>query len=209
MIFLLILSVVIPALLFSADLEPVKLNPPSPDRGLSVMKALAVRASVREYSSRDLTLQDLSDLLWSANGINRPDKGMRTASSAMNAQDIDVYVILSNGAYIYNAQENRLDPVSPGSFSDQIGTQPYVKTAPVNLILVSDLSRFRHGDDETKHTYAAIDAGIVSQNISLFCAAAGLRTVPRAGIDIKRMREVLKLKDSQVILLNHPVGYPK
>jgi SagB-type dehydrogenase family enzyme len=191
------------------DINPLKLNAPSKDRGLSVMKALSVRASAREFSDKDLSLQDLSDLLWAADGINRPDKGLRTASSAMNAQDIDIFVILTNGAYLYNAQSNMLVPVNQGNFASQIASQPYVKTAPVNLILVSDISRFKRVDYSSRLTMAAIDAGIVSQNISIFCAATGLNTVPRTGIDIAKVTEILKLRDSQHILLNHPVGYPK
>jgi SagB-type dehydrogenase family enzyme len=193
----------------AADLKPVSLSAPSKDRGFSVIKALSVRASVRAYSDKSLSLQDLSDLLWAADGINRPDKGLRTASSAMNAQDIDVYVILADGAYLYNAKGNVLEPVSAGDYRAVIGKQDYVKTAPVNLILVSDTSRFKNGDEGSKLTMAALDAGIVSQNVSVFCASVGLCTVPRASIDVKKMQEVLKLKDSQKVLLNHPVGYPK
>jgi SagB-type dehydrogenase family enzyme len=193
----------------AADLKPIKLNPPSKDRGFTVMKSLSVRASAREYSDKSINLQDLSDLLWAANGINRPDKGLRTASSGMNAQDIDIYVILENGAYLYNAQNNSLEPVNSGDFRSQIAGQSYVKTAPVNLLLVSDMSRFKRGDDESKLVMAALDAGIVSQNISLYCASVGLVTVPRVGVEIKKMEDILKLKKSQRIFMNHPVGYPK
>lgn len=188
------------------ELEPVKLNAPDTERGLAMMQALSVRASVREWSDQKLSLRDLSDLCWAANGVNRPDEGKRTASSAMNAQDIDVYVFTEEGVYLYDAFNQVLNPVCPG---DQRAL-PGMTAAPVNLVLISDISRFRMGEDSLKLTWAAMDAGIVSQNISLFCAATELVTRPRASFPgLEKMKETLKLKDSQHVMLNHPVGYPK
>lgn len=188
------------------ELESVKLNVPNKDRGLTVMQALAVRASVREWSDQKLSLQDLSDLLWAADGVNRPDEGKRTASSAMNAQDIDIYVFMEEGVYLYDAFNQILNPVCPGDHR----SLPGMTAAPVNLVLVSDISRFRAGNDSLKLTWAAMDAGIVSQNISVFCAATELVTRPRSSFPgMEKMKETLKLKDSQHVMLNHPVGYPK
>ncbi len=188
------------------ELEAVKLKAPNKDRGLTVMQALAVRASVREWSDQKLSLRDLSDLLWAADGVNRPDEGKRTASSAMNAQDIDIYVFMEEGVYLYDAFNQILNPVCPGDFR----SLPGKTAAPVNLVLISDISRFRAGNDSLKLTWAAMDAGIVSQNISVFCAATELVTRPRASFPgMEKMKETLKLKDSQHVMLNHPVGYPK
>ncbi len=187
------------------ELQTIKLADHSKDRGLSVMEALSVRASVKEWSGSELKLQDLSDLLWAANGVNRPGEGKRTASSAMNAQDIDVYVLQKEGAYLYNAFKQELEPVKNGDLRGLVGTQE----APVVLILVSDISRFRAGEDSLRLQWAAIDAGIVSQNIALFCAATGLKTRPRAGFDKEKLKKVLNLKDTQYPVLNHPVGYEK
>jgi SagB-type dehydrogenase family enzyme len=173
------------------------------------MESLSKRASVREYKDSMLSRQDLSDLLWAANGINRPDKNGRTAPSAINAQDIDIYVIIMEGVYLYKAEKHSLNPVQIGDFRKQIGKQSYVETAPVNLILVSDISRFNRGDENQKTMWAAFDAGIVSENISLFCASAGLATVVRAMIEIEKMQSALKLSNTQKIMLNHPVGYLK
>jgi len=129
-------------------------------------------------------MRDLSDLLWAANGINRPDEGKRTAPSAMNAQDVDVCVFMKQGVYLYEHRDYTLIGIVEGDHRKLIaGRQEIVAEAPVSLLLVSDISRFRAGSDELKRTWAAIDVGIVSQNISLFCASAGLATRPRASMD--------------------------
>lgn len=212
------------------DLKAIKLLEPNKKRGLPVMEALSVRASVREWSDKELGLQDLSDLLWAANGINRPDK-KKTASSAMNAQDVDIYVFMKDGAYLYDAANHALVPVLAGDYRSELmmmrpggpggpgapGAKPEAKpgpggppsSAPVQLILVSDISRFRMGETPSKLEWAAIDTGIVSQNISLFCAGTGLGTRPRGSMDKAKIKELLKLSDTQYPLLNHPVGYLK
>lgn len=189
-------------------LPPVKLHPPRLDRGLTVMRALAARASAQEFNERKLELQDISDLLWAANGVNRPESGKRTAPSAMNAQDIDVYLLLEEGAYLYNAPEHRLDPVASGDFRPlAAGRQEKFAKAPAICVLVSDISRFRHGDDSLKMIWAAEDAGIVSQNIALFCAGSGLATRPRTSMDVPQLRTALKLSATQHPILNCPLSY--
>lgn len=210
------------------DLKTIKLNEPNKTRGLPVMEAFALRASVREWSNMNLSLQDLSDLLWAANGVNRPD-GRRTAPSAMNAQDVDIYVFMKDGAYLYDAAAHALKPIVAGDHRSEImmarpggpGAKPMAKPepkpgpggptspVPVQLILVSDISRFRMGETAAKLEIAALDAGIVSENISLFCAGTGLATRPRASMDKAKIKELLKLSDSQYPFLNHPVGYKK
>lgn len=188
------------------ELIPVQLLNPDKTKGLPLMKALDVRASTREWSSQKLSLQDMSDLLWAANGINRPAEGKRTASSAMNAQDIDIYVFMEEGIYLYDAQKHLLNPMVNGDHLSLPGRTD----APVTLVLITDISRFRSGNDSLKTGWANIDAGIVSQNISLFCSATGLKTRPRASFPgAAKIKEVLRLKDSQYLLLNHPVGYEK
>jgi len=190
------------------DGNSIKFNPPDTLRGFPVMKALLLRQSAIDYDTSKLNLQDLSDLLWAANGINRPESGKRTAPSAINAQDIDVYVIMESGAYIYDAKNHLLELVTAGDHRKLIaGRQENVAKAPVILLLVSDVSRFRHGSDSTKKIWAAEDAGIVSQNISVFCAATGLVTRPRASMDQQNLRSILKLKESQLPMLNNPVAY--
>lgn len=192
------------------NLKEIRLNAPDMTRGVNVMKAFANRHSDREFARKELSIQDISDLLWAANGINRPSEGMRTAPSALNKQDIDTYLFTKEGAYLYDAQQHVLKPVTEGDHRALVaGGQDFVKTAPVCLVYVSDLSRFGMGASEQVKLMGAMDAGIVSQNVNLFCAGAGLSTVPRATMDKEGLKRILKLSDSQVPMMNNPVGYPK
>lgn len=195
---------------FSQTSQTINLNPPDTARGLSVMKALSLRASIKEFDTTSLKLQDLSDLLWAANGVNRPESGKRTAPSAQNAQDVDIYVFMKSAVYLYDAKKHQLDFVLDGDHRNLIaGRQEWAAQAPVALLLVSDVSKFRAGTDSVRILFGAMDAGIVSQNIAVFCAGVGLATVPRASMDQQKLRELLKLKDTQHIMLNNPVGYKK
>ena len=172
------------------------------------MEALSKRGSVREFSQKELPAQTLANLLWAANGVNRAD-GKRTAPSAMNRQDIDIYVIMKDGAYLYDAASNTLKLIAEGDHRGLVaGRQEFVKDAPVSLVLVSDLAKFGRDDDHTK-LMAAVDAGTVCQNINLFCSAMGLATVPRASMETEQLKSVLKLTDKQLPLMNNPVGFPK
>lgn len=187
------------------ELKTIKLNKPNTKRGLPVMTALEQRHSTREYANRSLELQDLSDLLWAAVGINRPESGKRTSPTAMNKQEIDVYVCFPEGAYLYDPKAHVLNPVAKGDFRPAIAAnQPYVKVAPVCLVIVADLSKF-NGDV----FMPSLDAGIVSQSISLFCSGCGLVTVPRAYMNQDQLKKDLKLKASQRPLMNQLVGYAK
>lgn len=189
------------------------------------METLSVKASAREWSDRDLGLQDLSDLLWAANGINRPEEKKYTASAAQNAHDIDLYLFMKDGVHLYDADAHALVPVLAGDFRSQIMMEPPLgpkdvdgpppppppppSNPPIQIILVSDVSRFKFGPPELKPEWGAIDAGIVSQNISLFCAATGLMTRPRTSIEKEVVKGLLRLRDTQSVLLNHPIGYAK
>lgn len=195
---------------WSQTASPIELLPPDTGRGLPLMKTLEVRASASAFDTRDLSLRDLSDLLWSANGINRPESGKRTASSAQNARDVDIYACMREGIYRYEPERHRLNPVAPGDHRTLVaGRQQEVAVAPCLLLLVSDFSRFSSAGDSVRRVWAAIDAGIVSQNISLFCAATGLSTRPRVTMEEQKLRELLQLGESQLLLLNHPVSYRK
>lgn len=177
------------ALLHAAD--PVKLDQPDLERGTPVMKALSDRQSIRGFSEKMLSHKDLSDLLWAANGINRPESGKRTAPSAMNRQDVKIYVCTKDASYLYDHKTHAMIPVSDGD------ARP--ADAPICLVLVTD----------TVEPWAAMDAGIVSQNISLFCSGTGLATYPRASMNKEALTTALKLKSPQTPMLCHPVGYQK
>lgn len=192
---------------YAQTLSPIQLKAPEKKAGLSVMETLANRHSTREFSNKNLTLQELSNLLWAANGINRPEKGMRTAPSAMNAQEVDVYVCMEEGAFLYDAKSNQLQPVIQEDLRGLVGgKQAFVINAPAVLLMVSDLSKLPGGNSEQTKLMAAIDAGIVSQNISIACSGLGLITVPRASMDKEALAQKLKLKSTQLLLMNNPVG---
>lgn len=180
---------------------------PKPDKKakMTLFQALDRRESVRDYSDREIPERTLSNLLWAACGINRPGQGRITAPSAINAQDITVYVCRQDGAWKYDAAAHALTKVSDKDLRKQVaGFQDFAATAPVSLVLVSDISKVRNHSE-----LGAMDAGYVSENICLACTALGLATVPRATMDKAELAKELKLSDSEVLMLNNPVGYKK
>ncbi|MDR0995982.1 MAG: SagB/ThcOx family dehydrogenase [Tannerella sp.] len=189
----------------------IKLVAPDKSGGQPTMKAFAKRHSVREFAPEALKAKDHSTLLWATDGINRPSSGMRTAPSAMNKQDVDVYVVLPQGAYLYNAKEHALHLIAKGDYrADVAGAQEAVKTAPLFLVYVSDPSRFgTHVPAEAGRTMGCIDIGIVVENACLACSSLGLSVVPRATMNQTQLKQVLKLKDTEILGMNTPVGYPK
>lgn len=197
------------ALAAREDLKAIELPKPNMKGGMPLMEALSARATHREYDTRDLPMQVLSDLLWAGFGINRPESGKRTAPSAMNRQETDIYVALKSGLYVYDAKGNVLKPVLGEDIREATGMQPFVKSAPVNLIFVADFARMGDSSDENKKMYSAADVGFISQNIYLFCASEGLATVVRGWFDREKLREVMKLRPEQRIVLTQTVGYPK
>lgn len=190
-------------------LEPIELPEPNMKGGMPLMEALKARSTQREYAPKDIPNQVLSDLLWAAFGINRPDSGKRTAPSAMNWQETDIYVALKSGLYLYDPYKNILRPVLADDIRAATGMQPFVKDAPVNLIYVADLSRMGKAPDEEKKVYSAADVGFISQNVYLFCASEGLATVVRGWFDRERLSETMKLRPEQHIVLTQTVGYPR
>jgi len=194
---------------FAAELDPIKLPPPNLSGGKSLMQSLQARKSSRDFSTKKLPGQVLSNLLWAACGINRPDNGRRTAPSAVNWQEIDVYVSMAEGLYIYNAKEHALKPVIKQDIRALTGKQGFVKDAPVNLIYVADLSKISRADAEEIILYSATDTGFISQNVYLYCASEGLATVVRGMIDKDALAKAMKLRDNQKIILSQTVGYPE
>lgn len=191
------------------EMKTIQLNAPNKTKGEAVMKVFNERKSVREFAQKELSPQDLSDLLWAANGINRSD-GKRTAPSAKNVQDVDLYVLTKDGAYLYDAKAHALNPVTPGDHRAAVAMQQdYVKTAPICILLVSETTRMGDPASEQTKLMCAVDVGIVCQNINIACAGLGLATVPRGWMDHKALKSILKLTDTQLLLMNNPVGYPK
>ncbi|MCD7969094.1 MAG: SagB/ThcOx family dehydrogenase [Alistipes sp.] len=196
----------------------IKLQEPSRSGGLTIQEAFTNRKSYRGgISDRELPAQTLSDLLWSANGVNREDGG-RTAASAIGGKDIEIYAIMPQGAYKYNPAVHSLELIAEGDHRPAAaGGQDFVNTVPVVLVLVSDSELFNEkaknypGFDITPMIagWSAMDAGIVTQNINLFCAGNGLATITRAFMDKGALRKILKLSNTQELLLNNAVGYPQ
>jgi len=199
----------IPGILPAQELKGIQLVKPQMDSGRLLMHVLKDRKSSREFSNRKLPIRVLSNLLWSACGVNRPDSGKRTVPSAKNWQEMDVYVATEKGLYLYDAQKHRLNPVFAQDIRALTGSQSYVKDAPVNLIYVADYGRMGNAANDVKDLYSAIDAGFIGQNVYLYCASEGLATVARGTIDRAALGQAMKLRPEQRIILSQSVGYPK
>src|SRR5208283_599919 len=196
--------------LFASSLligQTLKLPAPQKTGGMPLMETLAKRATVRSFDTTDISMQQLSNLLWASFGVNRPD-GRRTAPSANNKQEIDIYVLLKNGAYLYDAQNNKLVLVSAEDLRGQAAEQRFAD-APVQLIFVADLTKIGDSSEEGKLRMANIDCGYISQNTYLYCTSEGLVTGARATVNRDSLISKLKLSPDQRILLAHSVGHPK
>ena len=189
------------------ELKPIALPAPQTRGGKRLMEALALRSTSRAFSSDELPAQTLSNLLWAAWGINRPKDGKRTAPSASNWQETDVYVVMSSGAYVYDALTNSLKQVVSGDYRALTGNQPFVKDAPVTLVFVSDAARMKAGELSESITWA--DTAFISENVYLFAASEGLATGVRANVDRRALAKALLLKADQSITLAQSVGFPK
>jgi SagB-type dehydrogenase family enzyme len=196
-----------PALLVAQELKPLKLPKPQTEGGKPLMQALKARHTTRNFKPEKLPAQLLSNLLWAAFGVNRPDSGKRTAPSAMNWQEIDIYVAIADGLYVYDAKANRLNPVLNEDVRAATGTQDFVKNAPVNLVYVADLAKTRDAGPEGQTLYTAVDTGVIVQNVYLFCASEGLATVVRGSVDRAALAKVMKLRPDQRIIVAQTVGY--
>ncbi len=187
----------------------IKLNEPELQKGKPLMEVLKNRKSSREFSNKKLSIQELSNLLWAAGGINRKDLGLKTVPSSRNKQEVDIYVILESGAYLYNAKASELTLISSGDFRKDAGVQDFVAEAPVNMIYVSDYDKIGTADENEKNLTAGIDVGHSSQNVYLYCASEGLNVVVRGYVDKEKLTKILKLKPNQKIIVGQTVGKPK
>ena len=193
---------------FAQELKPIQLLPPQLDGGRPLMQALKDRNSSRMYTTQKIPLQVLSNLLWAGFGINRPESGKRTAPTGMNRQDIDIYVLLPDGAYVYDAKQNQIVSVVPQDLRAR-ATQGFMKEAPVHLLFVADYSRYRTMAQSQKEIYSATHTGFIGQNVYLYCAANGLGARFYAGVDRATLKPLLKLREDQAIVFAQAVGYSK
>jgi nitroreductase len=199
----------LPSLGQSENAARIKLPPARTEGGKPLMQVLKERRSQRSFSTRELSPESLSGLLWAACGVNRPDARMRTNPTAMNYQEIEVYVAKKDGVFKYEPFTNEIVRVVPEDVRALTGKQAFAAEAPVNLIYVADLSRMTEGSAQEKEALASFDAGFVSENVYLYCASEGLATVVRGWFDRQVIEKALKLSGDRRVLLCQSVGYSK
>ncbi len=192
--------------LAAAELPPIPLPAPQTSGGQPLLQVIRERSSHREFAPDPLPPQVLSNLLWAAWGINRPATGGRTAPSARNRQEMDVYAATTDGVFLYQAKENRLQPVTRKDLRALTGVQDFVAAAPVNLIYVS---RSTASSLTERAQAGGIQAGLIAENVYLFCASEGLATVVRASLDGDALAKALQLPPGQTVILVQTVGYPR
>jgi hypothetical protein len=189
--------------------EPaIALPPPARQGGLPLMEALDRRSSQRKFATTPLPPQVLSNLLWAAFGVNRADGGGRTAPSAVNAQEIDVYAALAGGLYVYEPKAHALQLVAEIDARKVTGYQDFVDRAPLDLIYVADSAHMGIVPASARPIYSAASAGAIAQNVYLYCASAGLATVVRGWFDRTALAAALKLSADEQIVLTQTVGFP-
>jgi SagB-type dehydrogenase family enzyme len=200
----------VPAQDAPTGLKEIKLPEPKTSGGAPLMDALKNRKSERAFNFQALPEQTLSNLLWAGCGVNRPD-GKRTAPTARNWQEIDVYVLLPSGAYIYDAKANTLVPHKKGDLRAKAGMQPFAGTAPVVLVYVADYAKMKgaESDEWQRVSLSFVDTGFVSQNVYLFCSSEGLATVVLGLVDRAALQKELDLPENKKVILSQPVGFRK
>lgn len=192
------------AIATSAISQNINLPAPQTTGGLPVNQTLAQRHSTRQFDpAKHIPAQTVSNLLWAACGINRPETGMRTNPTARNFQEIEVYWFDKDGVYLYHPAENSLVEVAKGDYRHLIaGGQDFVNRAPASILIVADTSK-------AGLTASLIDAGIACENINLFCAGNNIATVPRMTMDAAAITKLLSLPETKQPVLNNPVGFPE
>lgn len=188
-----------------SNAQDIILLKPDTTGGKSLMETLQKRSSSRTFSNKDLSLQELSNLLWVANGISHAGE-KRTAPSANAKYIISIYVALKSGVYLYDVPTHTLKQLLKNDIREKTGTQDFNKIVPVDLIYVAEGSKY--GKDETKKMlYYGVDTGVIAENVYLYCASAGLSNVIKGSFDREMLAKELQLKDDQYITYTHAVGY--
>jgi nitroreductase len=176
--------------------------------GKPVMQALKERKSTRDFKEDALSAQQMSDLLWAAFGMNRPEIDHRTAPSAQNNQDVDIYAATADGLFLYEAKPHSLKKVSDKDLRPLTSGQPFAKIAPVQLVYVSDYARMPKVKPEQRDLYAGVDTGCIVQNVYLYCASEGLATVVHE-LERDPLAKAMNLRPDQHIVVAQAVGLPK
>lgn len=190
----------------AAQTKTTALPPPRRDGGRPLLSALNLRHSTRAYSTRALSMQTLSDLLWAAFGINRPS-GDRTAPYWRHIMVIDIYLAMADGVWLYEPKTHQLQLHLPDDIRAQTGTQDFVGSAPLNLVYVAHGERMQDLKAEERRLYSSVDTGFIGQNVYLFCASEGLASVFRGAVDYAKLAELMQLPDQQFVTFAQTVGY--
>jgi nitroreductase len=191
------------------QVQPIVLPHPRESGGKPLMQALKDRKTTRHLRPDPLSPEILADLLWAANGYNRPAIGHRTAPSARNWQEIDIYLAMENGLFLFDPLANLLLTITNEDIRGLTGQQEFAATAPLNLIYVSDFTRMREAfDREQQKFYATVDTGFICQNVYLYCASEGLGTVVRSLFSRRDLAKHMCLRQTQRVVLVQSVGYP-
>lgn len=196
-------------LVLSLFAQDVKLPEPQKTGGKPLMECLNERKTIKSFDeTKQLSNQQLSNLLWAAWGYNREDK--RTAPSSRNKQEIDIYVAIESGVYLWDAKANVLKLILAGDHRKATGMQPFVEQAAVNLVYVCDIPRCDTNGDMQKLTEATYaNTGLITQNVYLFCASEGLATVIRGYVPKAELAKLLQFGDDKLIVLSQSIGVPK
>ena len=189
------------------EMAPLKLPVPRNEGGKPLIEALRLRRSVREYSPRPLSAQALSDLLWAAFGINRPESGDRTAPYWRHLMVLEIYLAMADGVRIYDPKTHSLSPHIRDDIRAQTGVQDFVGEAPLNLIYVAHGDRMADIPVWERRLYASVDAAFIGQNVYLFCASEGLATVFRGSVDCNQLAHSLRLGAEEFVVFAQTVGY--
>jgi nitroreductase len=184
--------------LAATDSTVLELPPPRTEGGKPLIQTLKLRRSIREYSDRPLPAQVLSDLLWTAFGINRPS-GDRTAPYWRHIMVIDVYAAMADGVWLYEPKRHVLLPHLPTDIRAQTGLQDFVANAPLNLVYVAHGERMQDISANDRRLYASVDTGFIGQNVYLFCASEGLATVFRGAVDYDKLNRTMQLETDQFV----------
>ena len=192
----------------------IKLPEPQTELEYPLMKALATRRSIRKWKNTPISTQELSNLLWAACGISKKPygkvKSKRTAPSACNSQEIRVYVLLDKGVFYYNEDRHELKEIVAKDIREHIGTQKMMKSAPMGLVFVADLTRMTSPflrNKEAQRFSAWVDTGYISQNVYLYCAAAKLGSVALSLVDRDKLHKLMQLQEHEKIVLTQVVGH--
>jgi SagB-type dehydrogenase family enzyme len=214
-----LLLLMIPCFSFSQE-EVIKLPPPQKTGGKPLMEALNLRQSTRGNFGPEvkLTMQQLSNLLWAANGVNRPD-GHQTAPSAAGWENIDIYVTTADGLFVFDPKQQALKVISKEDVRATSGiagasgggmTQDFAKTAPVSLIYIADMAKTKamnkYNGEDVGPLWSYANAGAIAENVYLFCASEGLACIVRAMIDPVQIAKVFKLRPEQKALLTSTIA---